>query len=120
MRIGVKLDLIRHAYPVMLPVEVIAGVRLISLPDIAAMKLDEIANRGSKKDFYDLAELVEHYTLPQMLDFFSQKYRSSDPFTVISSLAWFDDAELEPAPVTLNGRDWTSVKNLARKAVRML
>lgn len=114
---GVKIDLLRHAYTTIQPVEVIDGVPLISLPDIAAMKLNALANRGSKKDFYDLAELLDHYTLPQMLDFFTQKYRASDPFTVIRSLAWFDDAELEPAPIALNGRDWTNVKRAARKAV---
>ena len=79
--------------------------------------LNALANRGSKKDFYDLAELLEHFTLPMMLDFFSRKYPASDPFMVIRSLAWFDDAELEPAPLTLNGRDWAGVKNIARKAL---
>ncbi len=48
---GVKLDLLRHAYPVLSPDEVIDGITLISLPDLAAMKLYAIANRGSKKDF---------------------------------------------------------------------
>ena len=48
---GVKLDLLRHAYPVIQAVEVIDGVRLISLPDIAAMKLNALANRGSKEGF---------------------------------------------------------------------
>ena len=33
---------------------------LLSLPDLAAMKLNAIANRGSKKDFFDLAELLNH------------------------------------------------------------
>ncbi len=32
-------------------------IKVISLPDLAAMKLNAIANRGSKKDFYDVAEL---------------------------------------------------------------
>jgi predicted nucleotidyltransferase component of viral defense system len=117
---GVKLDFLRHAYPALRSVETIGGVRLISLPDVAAMKLNALANRGSKKDFYDLAELLENFTIHQMLDFFSQKYLATDPFTVIRSLAWFDDAELEPDPVDLKGRDWTSVKNVTLKAVAEL
>jgi hypothetical protein len=44
---GVKLDLLRHAYRKLEPTERISGVPLISLPDMAAMKLNAIANRGS-------------------------------------------------------------------------
>lgn len=33
---------------------------LLSVPDLAAMKLNAIANRGSKKNFFALAELLNH------------------------------------------------------------
>ena len=44
---------------------------LRSLPDLAAMKLNAIANRGSKKDFFDLAELLNHQTIQQMIGYFT-------------------------------------------------
>ena len=44
---------------------------LLSLPDLAAMKLNAIANRGSKKDFFDLAELLNHQTIQQMIGYFT-------------------------------------------------
>lgn len=114
---GVKLDLLRHAYPLLRPVERHDEVTLISLPDIAAMKLNAIANRGSKKDFFDLAVLLDHFPLPEMIGYFTGKYASADPFTVIRSLAWFEDAESEPDPVALDGRTWAGVKDRARAAV---
>ena len=117
---GVKLDLLRHAYPLLEPVENIGGIVLLSQPDLAAMKLNAIANRGSKKDFYDLAELLDHFTLQEMIGFFTGKYPSSDPFTVIRSLAWFEDAEAEPDPVALDGRTWAMVKGRTRAAVAEL
>jgi len=98
---GVKLDLLRHSYKRLRPYEEIDGVRLVSLPDLAAMKLNAIANRGSKKDFYDMVELLGRYSLPEMLGFFAMKYPGTDPFTVIRSLAWFDDADAEPDPISL-------------------
>lgn len=107
---GVKVEFLRHAYPVLAPVENMDGIRMLSLPDVAAMKLKAIANRGSKKDFYDVVELLEHHTLPQLLDFFASKYRASDPFTVIRSLVWFEDAEQEPDPVSMAGKTWEDVK----------
>ena len=114
---GVKLDFLRHAYQLLEPVDWIDGIALVSLPDLAAMKLNAIANRGSKKDFFDLALLLDHFTLQQMIDFFSGKYPATDPFAVIRSLAWFDDADLEPDPVSLTGATWESVKAIAGQAV---
>lgn len=117
---GVKLDFLRHAYPLIEPVERLAGIRFVSQPDLAAMKLNAIANRGSKKDFYDLLELMKHFSLQQMVDFFTRKYPSSDAFTVIRSLAWFEDAEADPDPISLGGLEWQSVKSQIRDAVAEL
>jgi hypothetical protein len=114
---GVKLDFLRHAYQLLEPVDRFDGVALVSLPDLAAMKLNAIANRGSKKDFFDLALLLDHLTLPRMIGLFSEKYPATDPFTVIRSLAWFEDAEMEPDPVSLTGATWESIKARASQAV---
>jgi predicted nucleotidyltransferase component of viral defense system len=117
---GVKLDFLRHAYPLQAPLERIDGITLVSLPDLAAMKLNAIADRGSKKDFYDLVELLRHYTIHQLIEFFSGKYPRTDPFTVIRSMAWFEDAEQEPDPLPRNAITWDEVKTLARTAVATL
>lgn len=117
---GTKLDFLRHAYPLLAPPEEIEGVRLLSLPDVAAMKLNATANRGAKKDFFDLCELQQHHSLPDMLEWFEMKYRSADRFTVIRSLGWFEDAELEPDPVSLTGSDWQLVKSDLRRMVSNL
>jgi hypothetical protein len=89
---------------------------LVTLPDLAAMK-QRHRHRGAKVHFYDIAESLEHLTLPQMIGFFVEKYPSTDAFTVIRSLAWFEDAEQEPDPISLNGRSWNDVMVLARTAV---
>jgi hypothetical protein len=117
---GVKLDLLRHAYRVLEPAERIDGIALVALPDLAAMKLNAIANRGSKKDFFDLAELLNHFSIQQMIGWFTEKYPATDPFTVIRSLAWFEDAEVEPEPITLTGITWHQVQATARDAVAAL
>ena len=114
---GVKVDLLRHGYPVLRVPEMVDGVRLLSLPDVSAMKLNAIANRGAKKDFFDLARLLDEFSLEEMIGFFTRKYRRTDPFVVIRSLAWFDDAEAEPDPVSLAGLTWKEVKAKTREAV---
>ena len=112
--------MLRNAYRVLAPVERIDGVALVSLSDLAAMKLNAIANRGSKKVFFDLAELLDHFPIQEMIGFFTDKYPSTDPFTVIRSLAWFEDAEQKPDPVALNGQSWAKVMERARNAVASL
>lgn len=50
----VKVDFVNYRYPFLEDFTVIENIRLASKKDIAAMKLNAIAGRGSKKDFIDL------------------------------------------------------------------
>ena len=56
----VKVDFIKFHYPFIRPFVIIENVRMASIEDIAAMKLDAITGRGSKKDFYDLFLTPSH------------------------------------------------------------
>lgn len=117
---GVKIDLLRHAYPEVAPIDRIDVQPLVSLPDLTAMKLNAIANRGSKKDFYDVVELLKYYPLTTMLGYFSKKYANTDPFAVVRSLVWFEEAEQEPDPIPLLGQTWEWVMQTVTNAVRDL
>lgn len=79
-----------------------------------------IANRGSKKDFVDLYFLLERYPIRTLLDFYRRKFTDHDVFFVIRSLAYFDDADLEPDPVMLREASQGSVKEAVARAVRTL
>ncbi len=39
---------------------------MATLEDIAAMKIIAVANRGSKKDFFDIAVLLDHFSLTEI------------------------------------------------------
>ncbi|MDG2124628.1 MAG: nucleotidyl transferase AbiEii/AbiGii toxin family protein [Verrucomicrobiales bacterium] len=116
----VKIDFLRHAYPVLEPLEIEDGVRLLSLADVTAMKLNAIANRGSKKDFFDLVRILDELSLDACLDLFEKKYLNTDRFVAIRSLVWFEDAEEEPAPVVPTGLGWGEVKQRIRGEVSRL
>lgn len=117
---GVKVEFLNHSYPKLAPYEVAGGLRMWSLEDIAAMKLNAIANRGSKKDFHDIAALLERFPLHVMVDHYQAKYQPASLMMVIRSLAWFDDAEMEPDPVSLNAMTWPSVRERMARAIRTL
>lgn len=116
----VKVEFIRHNYPKLKPDEYIEGLKLFSLQDVVAMKLNATANRGSKKDFYDLVALLERFSLQSMLDLYRSKYRPASLMMVIRSLAWFDEADAEPDPVSLRKETWPDVRNTIAAAIRSL
>jgi predicted nucleotidyltransferase component of viral defense system len=115
---GIKVDILRHSYPLLKPIENFNGVHLLSLHDVAAMKINAAINRGSKKDFYDLHELVQHLSLNRLLALFEQKYSQSDRFLALRSLAYFDDAEIEPDPISHRNRSWSEIKRGLTNAIR--
>lgn len=108
---SIKADFLRHNYPLLKPIHNIEGINMYSLEDIAAMKLNAVANRGAKKDFYDIYSLLDSFSMDTMLNFYREKYRQMNDLMVMKSLAYFDDAELEPDPVTLLDVAWEDVKN---------
>ncbi len=114
---GVKVEFLEHASPLLELVETVDGVPLLSLPDVAAMKLDAIANRGSKKDFFDLTRIFDEVSLEGCLGFFEQKYPNTDRFVAIRSLAWFQEAEHEPDPIAPEGPSWEEVKQRVSQAL---
>ena len=114
---GIKVDILAHQYPLIEPLFMVDGIRMASLPDIVAMKLNAVANRGAKKDFWDIAALLSRFSLDQMLAFYGRKYRSGNTWTVIKSLSYFREAEAENVPIKdLTGMTWEQVKSMICQA----
>jgi len=115
-----KVELFHYPYPQLKPVERIEGISLASLRDNGVMKLSALVNRGSKKDFFDMAQLLEVDSLAHWLSYYQEKFPHSDTFMLAKSLVWFDDAEHEPTPRMLNHHTWEDVKSILSKAVMSL
>jgi hypothetical protein len=112
---GIRVDCMAHRYdPIAKSIE-LDGIRVLSIEDIAAMKLNAIANRGSKKDFWDLHELMQHYSREALLGFFETKYPQSSRWSLEKSLVYFEDAESDPDPICLQGRNWAKIKAAIQK-----
>jgi predicted nucleotidyltransferase component of viral defense system len=95
---GIKVDFVNYQYDLIEKSLEIEGVRMVSKEDIAAMKLNAIAGRGSKKDFIDLYFLLNEFSLKQMLDFYLKKYFDGSEFMVLKSLSYFEEANEQPLP----------------------
>ena len=89
----------------------VENIRLLSVEDIIPMKLSAVAGRGSKKDFYDIFYFLKTYSFDQMFKLFEKKFPNTNKFHVIKSLTYFDDAEIEPNPQTIEKIIWNEIKN---------
>lgn len=86
------------------------GIFLGSEKDIAAMKLSAITNRGSKKDFIDIALLIEKLGLTQMISLHHNKYPDGMEMMVLRSLVYFQDADEQADPIMLVPYHWNNIK----------
>jgi len=106
----VKLDLFytdAFVYPI-IPVK---QIRLSSLEEIVAMKLDVIGRGGRKKDFWDIHALLNHFDLKAMFDIYIKRYPYN--FTkeeLISQLTMFENADTDPDPNCLQRKYWELIK----------
>lgn len=80
--------------------------------DIVAMKLNAIANRGSKKDFIDLYFICQKISLKQVFNIFNKKYKDIEynEMHLLKSLVYFDEAEKEPMPKMIKKVSWGKIK----------
>lgn len=114
---GVKVDFINYPYQWIDEAVVDETVLLASPRDIAAMKVNAIEGRGSKKDFIDLYFLLQHYSIQDILGFYAKKYPEYSIFRALMSLTYFEDAESQFMPQMFTNVSWEEIKNTLRKAV---
>lgn len=113
----VMVDIVNYSYPWLNAPIVEDGIRLASIEDIAAMKVTAIIGRGTKKDFVDMAFLLDRMSLSDILHCYQRKFSDGSLFMALKSLLYFDDAESMPMPQMLIPKSWEEVKDTITKAV---
>ncbi len=116
----IKVDFLAHRYPYLLDPAPISGIVLLSMQDIAAMKLNAVSTSGQRsKDFIDIYYLLEHFNLEAMLSFYKTKYNQENDTFILKSLIYFDDVDLSDWPVLVKdpGLKWDKVKHHLEKTV---
>lgn len=118
---GVKVSFFGYPYPLISSKNKYSeNVYLAGLPDIAAMKMEAVGNRGSYKDFIDIYFLLEKYSLEEILGFVRQKFDQLDYNEVhlLKALTYFQDAQGTPQPEMIRSVDWVEVKRKIKSEVQ--
>lgn len=115
---GIDTDMITFNYPLVEPLETDGNLRVLSLSDLAAMKLNAIAKSGDRmKDFFDVAFLSTKFSLNRMLDIYRKKY-GANPMPALMGLTYYDDIDFSDTVNSTNGRfRWNLVEKRLREMV---
>lgn len=118
---GIKVDFVNYEqYPWIDEPVIEDGIVLASPKDIAAMKINAVEGRGTKKDFIDVYALLQHYSLSEILGFYAQKYPENSYFRALMSLTYFEDADIQMEPPLFDMPDWKTMRNAIIHAVDSL
>ena len=107
---GIKVDFVNYQYRLLESPLIERNLRLVQKKDIAAMKVNAIAGRGSIKDFIDVYFLLNEFSINEMIGFYLQKYPDGSEFMVRKSLTYFEDADNEEAPILFHDISWSEIK----------
>lgn len=106
---NIKVDFIKHNYSFVKPPLSEEGISMLSMEDIAAMKLSAISQSGKRqKDFIDVYFLLQHFSFSNLIEFFKIKYPNTNPLIAIRAVNYFQDIDeaIDPpkllSPLPLN------------------
>ena len=106
----IKLDLF-YTDPFIRPFLLIDGLRLASLEEIAAMKVDVVSRGGRKKDFWDIHEMMEILSIEDMLRLHEERYPySHENQEIIANFKSFENADIDFDPICLRRKYWEIIK----------
>ncbi|MEO0292623.1 MAG: nucleotidyl transferase AbiEii/AbiGii toxin family protein [candidate division WOR-3 bacterium] len=120
----VKFSFLFYNQPLVFPTLTWRGIKLADWRDITAEKIKAIAQRGTKKDFYDLFAVLQlRLSIDEACGIFKKRFASTDVnmYHVLKSITFFEEAEEEPPPILLvkdEGWRWEKVKEFFEKNIK--
>lgn len=114
---SVKLD-VYYTDNFIQPAKTEDNIRLASIEEIIAMKIDVVQRGGRKKDFWDLHELLRKYDIETMLKLHEMRYPYfHDKELILNNFTDFSIADDDFDPVCLKGKYWEFIKEDIDEAI---
>ncbi len=114
----IKLDVF-YTDPFIQPATIIDEIRMASIEEIIAMKLDVVQRGGRKKDFWDLHELMSNNSFDKMLELHQVRYPyDHDEKLILKNFIDFTIADEDLDPKCLRGKYWEFIKEDILENVR--
>jgi hypothetical protein len=115
---SIKLD-VYYTDSFIQPAQIEDGIRMATVEEIIAMKIDVVQRGGRKKDFWDLHELLPKYSIERMLELHQKRYEyGHERELILKKLIDFSIAEDDLEPICLRGKYWEFIKEDIEDAVK--
>ena len=106
-----KLDLYYCMDPFFQPALEEDGLRMATIEEIIAMKVDIVQRGGRKKDFWDLHELLAKYSIKNMVALHKQRFEwTHDETLILNNFTNFTAADVDFDPNCLKNKEWIFIK----------
>lgn len=104
------------------PPGIFAQIPVASLADLAAVKLETIIGRGTKRDLIDIYFLAQKFTLDKLFGYYQEKYDNLKERELMlkKALIFLGEADTDEMPQMLVPTNWGEVKKWLVKEVRKL
>ena len=122
---GVRFSLFFYNYPLLAPPKKFLKINILTVQDIAPMKLSAISSRGTKRDFIDLyfiAAVEKILTLEEVFYLYERKFKSlkQNKTHLLKSLVYFRDADQDAMPEMIKKMEWAEAKSFFENEVYRL
>lgn len=115
----VKLDLYYSMDPFFQEVMEEDGIRMATIEEIIAMKIDVVQRLARKKDFWDLHELLSKYSIKEMIDLHQKRFEWTHNEALIrKNFIDFTAADDDLDPICLKNKEWAFIKDDIMEAAR--
>lgn len=108
---SVKLDVFYANDSFIDDVVLIDNIRLASIDEIIAMKVDVISRGGRKKDFWDIHELMNDYSVEDMFSLHAKRHPYAHKRDELKQkFKEFENADNDFEPICMRGKHWVLIK----------
>jgi hypothetical protein len=115
---AIKLDLYYTIDPFFQELHKEGRVRMATVEEIIAMKVDIVQRGGRKKDFWDLHEALQQYTINEMIELHRQRFEWTHNQALIrNNFIDFTLANDDLDPICLKNKEWEFIKEDIQEAV---
>jgi len=118
----IRVSLLKYEYPFLEKPVAYQGIPVAGVLDLASMKVIAISQRGTKREFADLYCILQEMPFHKIADHMVKRFGKGriNPVHIGKSLVYFSDADSNPEPEYVKGRDvsWEKIKSFFRNHVR--
>ncbi len=114
----IKLDIYYSMDPFFQQTREEEGIRMATTQEIMAMKIDVVQRGGRKKDFWDLHEGMDQYSIKDMIALHRKHYEwTHDEPLILQNLVQLAACDDDFEPICLRGKQWAFIKEDIKEAV---